>query len=84
MAGRDVLRVPEDYGKDWTDFFRSGQTAEDLAVLLETARIFDVTVQTLLSPTLPHQDVTHAVIPVDVSRAYVNGHLYVPFRALES
>jgi len=52
--------------------------------LLETARIFDVTVQTLLSPTLPHQDGGHAVIPVDVSRAYVNGRLYVPFRALES
>jgi hypothetical protein len=27
---------------------------------------------------------THAVIPVDVSRTYVNGHLYVPFRVLES
>ncbi len=86
LAGRDVyrVRVPEDYDKDWTDFFRSGQTAEDLAALLETARIFDVTVQTLLSPTLPHQDGAHAVIPVDVSRAYVNGHLYVPFRVLDS
>lgn len=86
LAGRDVYRVwvPGDYGKDWTDFFRSGQTADDLATLLESARIFDVTVQTLLSPTLPRQDGMHAVIPVDVSRAYVDGNLYVPFRVLES
>jgi len=86
LAGRDVyrVRVPKDYGKDWTDFFLGGQTAEDLATLLELATIFDVTIQTLPSPTLPHQAGTHAVIPVDVSRTYVNGHLYVPFRVLES
>jgi hypothetical protein len=86
LAARDVyrVRVPEDYGKDWTDFLLGGQTAEDLAVLLETARIFDVTVRALPSPTLPQQDGAHAVIPVDVRRAYVNGHLYVPFRVLES
>jgi hypothetical protein len=86
IAGRDVyrVRVPEDYGKDWTDFFRSSQIAEDLTALLESAKIFDVTVGTLPSPTLPRQDGTHAAVPVDVSRTYVNGHLYAPFRVLQS
>lgn len=86
LAGRDVyrVRVPEDYGKDWTDFFLGGQTVDDLALLLGTARIFDVIVQTLPSSTLPHQHGTHAVVPVDVSRTYISGHLYVPFRVLES
>jgi hypothetical protein len=86
LAGRDVyrVRVPGDYGKDWTDFFRGGQRAEDLAALLEAAPIFDVKVQGSVSPTLPDHAGTYDVTPVDVSRAYVNGHLYAPFRVLES
>lgn len=77
VAGRDVLRVrvPEDYGEDWTDFFRSGQTADDLTTLLEAAKIFDVMVRTPPSPTSPRPSSTHAVAAVDVSRAYVDGHL---------
>lgn len=85
VAGRDVLRVrvPEDYGEDWTDFFRSGQTADDLTTLLEAAKIFGVMVRTPPSPTSPRPGSTHAVAAVDVSRAYVDGYLYVPFRVLE-
>jgi hypothetical protein len=86
IAGRDVyrVRVLEDYGKDWTDYFLSGQTAEDLAALLEAAPVFGMTVDTLHSPTVPSASGMHAVTPVDISRTYVNGHLYILFRALES
>lgn len=84
-AGRDVyrVRVPEVIGKDWTDFFKAGQTAADLEALLDEARVLDLGLQTLEQPILPQGVGLHAAQPVDVSSAYVNGHLYVPFRVLE-
>lgn len=85
LAGRDVyrVRVPEGLGKDWTDFFQKGQTAADFEALLREARILDVSVQTLPEPKIPQKVGLHAATPVDVSSAYVDGHLYVPFRVLE-
>ena len=77
------VRVPEGYGKDWTDFFQKGQTATELEQLLKQATILDVAVQALDVPTLPEEVGLHAAQPVDVSSAYVNDHLYVPFRVLE-
>ncbi len=85
VAGRDVhrVRVPQDYGKDWTDFFRSGQTAADIAVLLEHAPVFSLEVEQLPTATLPPSTGHHLVAPREVGRTYANGHLYLPFRALE-
>ena len=85
VAGRDVLRVrvPGDYGENWTDFFRSGQAADDLAALLGAARVFGVALRAGSASRLPEEGGAHAVVPVDIGRAYVRGHLYAPFRVLE-
>lgn len=77
------VRVPEGLGKDWTDYFQNGGTGEDFSQLLESARILDVGIYTHDTPLLPDQAGLHAAQPVDVSSAYVNDHLYVPFRVLE-
>lgn len=85
VAGRDVhrLRVPQDYGKDWTDFFRSGQTATDLSTLLKHAPIFSLELDLLPTLALPHSAGHHLIEPQEVGSTYANGHLYLPFRALE-
>lgn len=84
-AARDVqrVRVPDGQGKDWTDFFQGGGTTADFGQLLHQAPILDVSIETLDKPTLPVTVGLHAATPVDVSSAYVGGHLYVPFRVLE-
>lgn len=84
-AGRDVqrIRIPEGKGKDWTDFFKGGGTPAEFQQLLHSAGVFDVEVRILEEPTLPHQVGLHAATPVDVNSAFVNGHLYQPFRVLE-
>lgn len=77
------VRVPDELGKDWTDYFKAGKTADDLTVLLDEARILGLTIQPLDEPVLPEGVGLHAAQPVDVSSAYVGGHLYAPFRVLE-
>lgn len=76
-AGRDVYRIdiPFEYGKTWGDFFKSGQTAHDLALLLADPPILGLA----LTNTGTHQlaDVR------DLSRTF-NGFLYRPFRVLEN
>ncbi|GGO41147.1 hypothetical protein [Deinococcus humi] len=84
-AGRDVHQVwvPEGLGSTWTDYFQRGQTAAQFETLLQEARILDFEVRPQPIRRLPQQAGLHAAVPVDVSSAYVNGHLYVPFRVLE-
>lgn len=82
---RDVyrLRVPDGLGKDWTNYFQGGKTVADLERLLADAQILDVGVQSGSGPVLPQKVGLHAAQPVNVSSAYVNDHLYIPFRVLE-
>jgi hypothetical protein len=72
--------------KDWTDYFQAGKTVEDFVQLLKTAEHLqavnlDVT-PTNLSDYKPGQ--TYAYNPIDISGAYVNGHLYYTVIAHET
>jgi len=77
FVGRPVrrVRVPEEKGKDWTDYFLSGGTPEGLRLLLEGAEAWERKA-TDIRIRLPD--------PVDINRAFLGGHLYVPVRTLES
>ena len=77
FVGRPVrrVRVPEEKGKDWTDYFLSGGTPEGLRLLLEGAEVWERKA-TDIRIRLPD--------PVDINRAFLGGHLYVPVRTLES
>lgn len=79
VARRPVrrLRVPEGMGKDWTDYFLAGGTPEGLRLLLEGAEVWEEEVAGGGARIqLPD--------PVDIQRAFVRGHLYVPVRILEN
>ena len=86
LTSRDVrrVRVPEGYGKDWTDFFQQGQTLEGLVELCQQAPIMSESLESVPAPgEVPPRPGLYAATPVDVSGAFVGGHLYVPFRVLE-
>jgi dephospho-CoA kinase len=71
------LRVPEGMGKDWTDYFLAGGTPEGFRLLLEGAEVWEGQVAGGGARIqLPD--------PVDIQRAFVRGHLYVPVRILEN
>jgi hypothetical protein len=71
------VRVPEGMGKDWTDYFLAGGTPEGLRLLLEGAEVWEEEVAGGGARIqLPD--------PVDIQRAFVRGHLYVPVRILEN
>ena len=73
------VRVPREMGKDWTDFFQSGGTADDFLMLVEQA-----TAATLDLATDDHDRAgVFGYNPVDISCAYHNGHLYYPFVTME-
>ncbi|MHA0036781.1 hypothetical protein [Deinococcus sp. PESE-13] len=85
-ASKEVLRlrVPEQFGKDWGEFFGNGGTVIDLQQLLEAA--LPVTQKLAEAPVegvVPVEAGYYHIEPVDLSKAYVNGFLYYPFRALE-
>lgn len=77
LAGRPVrrVRVPEGKGKDWTDYFLAGGTPEGFRLLLEGAEVWE---EEASGPKVRLPD------PVDINRAFVGGHLYVPVRILEN
>ncbi|WP_279232676.1 toprim domain-containing protein [Thermus neutrinimicus] len=77
LAGRPVrrVRVPEGKGKDWTDYFLAGGTPEGFRLLLEAAEVWE---EEASGPQVRLPD------PVDINRAFVGGHLYVPVRILEN
>ncbi|MGC8905294.1 hypothetical protein [Thermus sp.] len=77
LAGRPVrrARVPEGMGKDWTDYFLAGGTPEGFRLLLEGAEVWE--------PEASGGGI-QLPDPVDVNRAFVGGHLYVPVRILEN
>ena len=85
-ASREILRVcvPPERGKDWGEFFGSNGTADEFQQLLESA--LPVTQKLEDAPVkgvVPTDTGYYHVEPVDLSKAYVNGHLYYAFRALE-
>lgn len=82
LAGRPVIRVrvPEGMGKDWTDYFLAGGTPEAFRLLLEAGERWSD------SPTGEGQEgrLLRLPDPVDINRAFIGGHLYVPVRILEN
>ena len=81
VAGRPVyrVRVPEGMGKDWTDYFLAGGTPESFRLLLEAAKEEGREAEARKDGPqvrLPQ--------PVDINRAFVGGHLYVPVRIMEN
>ncbi len=80
LARRPVVRVrvPEGMGKDWTDYFLSQGTPEGFRLLLEAGERW--------SPEREDGESGGVRLPnpVDINRAFINGHLYVPVRILEN
>ncbi|MBV5326505.1 MAG: DUF3631 domain-containing protein [Chlorobium sp.] len=81
-VGREAhrIRVPAEYGKDWTDFWQQGGTTEEFHELLDNAPVASATKIAEVSQNddkLPRVGrFSHK--PVDVNGAYVNGYLYYP------
>lgn len=82
-AGRDVyrVRVPKEYGKDWTDFWQSGGNIEEFRELLETATIISRPVRT--EEPEPNEPGEFPYAPIDINGAFNNGHLYYPARIVK-
>lgn len=86
-VARDLkrVRVPKDGGKDWTEFFNRGGTVPEFQTLLLDAPMTASNVaQAPITSVAPEEDGMFQVEPVDLSRAFVNGFLYYPFRSGES
>jgi len=81
-AGREVLRarVPEDRGKDWTDFWNNGGSVEQFQELLDDASPVVNPIQR--DTGNPLQTGRLSFKPVDINNAYLNGHLYYPTEIL--
>ncbi|MFN4073596.1 MAG: hypothetical protein ACK4G4_09325 [Thermus sp.] len=79
LAGRPVVRVrvPEGMGKDWTDYFLAGGTPEAFQLLLKGGEVWNGEEAQEEGRRLRLPD------PVDINRAFVGGHLYVPVRIME-
>ena len=82
-VGREAhrIKVPKEYGKDWTDFWQNGGTIEEFKELLDEAPVASAG-NIEMSPG--HQPISQigrfSYNPVDINSAYVNGHLYYPTR----
>lgn len=81
-AGREVLRirVPEERGKDWTDFWNNGGSVERFQELLDNASPVVNPIQR--DTGNPLQTGRLSFKPVDINNAYLNGHLYYPTEIL--
>lgn len=85
-AARDIrrLRVPDGKGKDWTEYLNSGASSRELQHLLWEAPVVTQSLaETPVTGVVPFESGFYHVTPVDLSRAFINGFLYYPFRALE-
>jgi hypothetical protein len=79
FCGREALRarVPEERGKDWTDFFKAGGTVEQFCHLLASAAaVSDPAPERAMTPDAVGE---FAANPVNINGAFVNGYLYYPF-----
>ncbi|WP_302815739.1 DUF3631 domain-containing protein [Bilophila wadsworthia] len=79
-AGRDVrrVRVPSQFGKDWTDFWQNGGTVDAFTALLREAPALSLGIGTDVAA--PIGRVSFA--PIDINGAFHNGHLYYPVQTL--
>lgn len=81
-AGREVrrIKVPEGFGKDWTDFWQNGGHVDQFRELLDKAPVASAAVIQEKDDAQPNiiriGRFSHK--PVDINGAYVNGHLYYP------
>ena len=83
FTGRQVRRVkvPKEFGKDWTDYWQNGGDIERFRALLSeapvasAARVMDARELSLAPVLRPGR---YSYRPVDINGAYVNGHLYYP------
>lgn len=78
LAGRDVRRaaVPQQYGKDWTDFWQKGGTIESFQELLNNAPV----ISQEIAADVPIGRVSFD--PIDINGAFHNGYLYYPVQTL--
>lgn len=74
------VKVPAEMGKDWTDFWQQGGTAEEFKKLLDDAPVASgAKVEEPVAGGPGVQRIgrfSHR--PVDINSAYVDGHLYYP------
>jgi hypothetical protein len=79
FCGREAfrVRVPEDMGKDWTDFFNAGGTVEQFKSLLDNAPA--VSGPAPERDSSPEQLGEFAAKPVNINGAFANGYLYYPW-----
>jgi energy-coupling factor transporter ATP-binding protein EcfA2 len=84
LAAREVkwLRSPDGSDPGWSTYFQLHSSA-DFIGLLQEAPAIPVELSVVESQAVPLKAGLHHVTPVDLSRAFVNGYLYYPFRALE-
>ena len=74
------VRVPQEHGKDWTDFWQSGGTVAQFRQLLETADRVMPRIQEATGD--PQQTGRMSLAAVDVNNAFHNGFLYYPTEVL--
>lgn len=82
IVGREArrIRVPDEIGKDWTDFWQNGGTLERFIALLDGAPVASGAAIEKVDD--PHRSLPKvgrfSYKPVDINGAYVNGFLYYP------
>jgi hypothetical protein len=89
LMGRPARRVaaPSWYGRDWTDYWQSGGTADEFIRLLDEACAVEH--RELIDEIAEANDAeidgpgAYAYDPVDVNGAFHRGHLYYPVRILQ-
>jgi hypothetical protein len=82
FIGREALRikVPQELGKDWTEFWQNGGDGDIFRSLLKDApavSAVEIVREHAEDYTSPHPG-RYSYRPVDINGAYVNGHLYYP------
>jgi hypothetical protein len=83
FVGREILRVkvPREFGKDWTDYWQKDGSIESFKSLLanppvaSAVRVANAKTRDSLPTPSPGR---YSYNPVDINGAYVNGHLYYP------
>ena len=82
VLGRDAkrVRVPEEKGKDWTDFFKNGATIEDFQDLLTVAP--PATLVVAAEDPSDSQFGLVAYKPVDINGSFHKGHLHYTVRTM--
>jgi len=81
-VGRDAFRVkvPTHIGKDWTDFFKAGGTADEFKSFLEHSPLAAHTIND--KPEDNHLPGLYEYAPIDINGSFHKGHLYYTVTAL--